>query len=108
MKYTESLIQRIKNIALVAYDNKKNDLVEWPQWNKPVLQRHNIFATGTTGQLMEAELEMTIPTACNRATADFLNFVGAHGPSLPAAHPGLCRLPCPPDRCWEVEQTHNP
>jgi len=60
MKYTESLIQRVKNIALVAHDNKKNDLIEWAQWNKHVLQRHNIFATGTTGRLMEAELEMTI------------------------------------------------
>ena len=60
MEYTESLIQRVKNIALVAHDNKKNDLIEWARWNKPVLQRHNIFATGTTGRLMETELEMTI------------------------------------------------
>jgi methylglyoxal synthase len=60
MKYTTSLLQRVKNIALVAHDNKKNDLIEWAQWNKPVLQRHNIFATGTTGRLMEAELEMTV------------------------------------------------
>lgn len=55
-----SPIQRVKNIALVAHDNKKNDLVEWAQWNKTLLQRHNIFATGTTGRLMEAELEMSI------------------------------------------------
>jgi len=50
MKYTESLIQRVKNIALVAHDNKKIDLIEWARWNKPVLQRHNIFATGTRAQ----------------------------------------------------------
>ena len=60
MKYITSAIQRVKNIALVAHDNKKNDLIEWAQWNKPVLQRHNIFATGTTGRLMESELEMSI------------------------------------------------
>jgi methylglyoxal synthase len=60
MKYNTSPIQRVKNIALVAHDNKKNDLIEWAQWNKPVLQRHNIFATGTTGRLMEKELEMSI------------------------------------------------
>ena len=60
MKYSISAIQRVKNIALVAHDNKKNDLVEWAQWNKSILQRHNIFATGTTGRLMEEELEMSI------------------------------------------------
>ncbi len=40
--------------------HKKEELIEWAQWNKPVLLRHNIFATGTTGGLMENELEMRI------------------------------------------------
>ncbi len=60
MKYTMLPIQKVKNIALVAHDNKKNDLIEWARWNKTVLQNHKIFATGTTGRLLEDVLEMSI------------------------------------------------
>ena len=42
----------IKNIALVAHDNRKNDLVEWVEHNKKQLEGHQIFATGTTGKLV--------------------------------------------------------
>ncbi|CAN5593435.1 methylglyoxal synthase [soil metagenome] len=49
-----------KNIALVAHDNKKKDLIEWAKYNKYVLQAHQIFATGTTGKLLEQELELPV------------------------------------------------
>jgi methylglyoxal synthase len=115
-----------KKIALVAHDNKKNDLMEWAEYNRDLLIQHEIYATGTTGQILEkkfgfkvtilqsgplggdqqlgakianneidfliffwdalepqphdpdvkALLRMAvvwnIPTACNRATADFM------------------------------------
>ncbi|MBX7124949.1 MAG: methylglyoxal synthase [Cyclobacteriaceae bacterium] len=60
MKHTKLPIQKVKNIALVAHDNRKQDLIEWARFNKPVLQNHNIFATGTTGRLLEEVLEMRI------------------------------------------------
>lgn len=60
MKYTTLAIQKVKNIALVAHDNKKHDLLEWARWNKTILQSHNIFATGTTGKMLEEILEMRI------------------------------------------------
>lgn len=60
MKYTTLAIQKVKNIALVAHDNKKHDLLEWARWNKTILQCHNIFATGTTGNMLEEVLEMRI------------------------------------------------
>ncbi|MFN5169984.1 MAG: methylglyoxal synthase [Cyclobacteriaceae bacterium] len=60
MKYTTLPIQKVKNIALVAHDNKKKDLSEWARWNKTILQSHNIFATGTTGKMLEDVLEMRI------------------------------------------------
>ena len=42
-----------KKIALVAHDNKKPELLEWVQFNKALLLEHEIFATGTTGTLLE-------------------------------------------------------
>ncbi|MFZ0966255.1 MAG: methylglyoxal synthase [Candidatus Bathyarchaeia archaeon] len=39
-----------RNIALVAHDNKKDDLVEWALFNKGTLSLHNLYATGDTGK----------------------------------------------------------
>jgi methylglyoxal synthase len=39
-----------RNIALVAHDNKKDDLVEWALFNKGTLTLHNLYATGDTGK----------------------------------------------------------
>jgi methylglyoxal synthase len=49
-----------KKIALVAHDNKKRDLVEWSKFNRDLLAHHKIFATGTTGFLLERELGFPI------------------------------------------------
>jgi methylglyoxal synthase len=49
-----------KRIALVAHDNKKQDLVEWARYNKGLLSGHDLFATGTTGTLLERTLELPI------------------------------------------------
>lgn len=42
-----------KNIALVAHDNCKKDMVEWVSWNWEILLNHNLTCTGTTGRLVE-------------------------------------------------------
>ena len=117
---------RRKRLALIAHDNRKRDLLEWARYNQGTLAQHQLFATGTTGTLIEAQLGLpvtlflsgplggdqqvgaaiaegkidfviffwdplepaphdvdvkallriavlyNIPTACNRATADFL------------------------------------
>jgi methylglyoxal synthase len=39
-----------RNIALVAHDNKKNDLTEWAAFNKGTLAFHNLYATEGTGK----------------------------------------------------------
>ncbi len=50
----------VKKIALVAHDNKKQDLVEWARFNRDLLARHTVCATGTTGSILEKELEFEI------------------------------------------------
>jgi len=60
MKGKEITIGKKKNIALVAHDNKKGNLLEWVKFNKITLQKHKLFATGTTGKLLEEELDSKI------------------------------------------------
>lgn len=49
-----------KRIALVAHDHKKHDLLEWAAYNKHMLTQHELYATGTTGKLLEQELGVEI------------------------------------------------
>jgi methylglyoxal synthase len=49
-------MEAIKNIALVAHDNRKKDLIEWIEWNYTSILRHKLFCTGTTGAMVEQAL----------------------------------------------------
>ncbi len=49
-----------KKIALVAHDNKKRDLLEWAKYNRVLLAHHKVYATGTTGDVLERELGFPI------------------------------------------------
>jgi len=49
-----------KRIALVAHDHKKADLIEWAIFNKVELAKHELFATGTTGKLIEEALDRPV------------------------------------------------
>ena len=60
MTYKKIAMAPNKKIALVAHDNKKVDLVEWATFNRDLLAHHKIFATGTTGALLERELGFPI------------------------------------------------
>ena len=51
-----------KRIALVAHDNKKQDLIEWAQYNRALLVQHELYATGTTGRLLSELLDA--PVVC--------------------------------------------
>ena len=48
------------DIALVAHDNKKAELLEWASYNKGSLEPHRLYATGTTGTMLEYELGLKI------------------------------------------------
>lgn len=47
-------------IALIAHDNKKDDLVEWARHNRELLQKHELSATGTTGKLLQEEVGLDV------------------------------------------------
>jgi methylglyoxal synthase len=49
-----------KKIALVAHDNKKQDLFDWAKFNRDLLAEHVLYATGTTGSVLEQELDLRI------------------------------------------------
>ena len=49
-------MKRIKNLALVAHDNRKKDLVEWVEWNYQEIEKHNLICTGTTGKVIRDAL----------------------------------------------------
>ena len=50
----------IKRIALVAHDRKKKDLIEWAEHNREVLALHKLYATGTTGKLLQDKLDLRV------------------------------------------------
>lgn len=47
------MMNKIKNIALVAHDNCKKDLIEWIEFNKEILSKHKFVCTGETGKLVQ-------------------------------------------------------
>jgi methylglyoxal synthase len=49
-----------KRIALVAHDNKKKDLIDWARHNAVMLAKHELIATGTTGKMLEEELDRPV------------------------------------------------
>jgi methylglyoxal synthase len=49
-----------KQIALIAHDARKKDLLEWAEFNKLTLSKHKLFATGTTGRLLSEAIGLHI------------------------------------------------
>jgi len=49
-----------RHIALVAHDNKKVDLLQWAEFNRDTLRNHYLYATGTTGTLLQHELGLDV------------------------------------------------
>jgi len=54
-----------RRIALIAHDNKKRDMLEWAEYNLDLLTGHELFATATTGHLLEEQLGL--PITCFRS-----------------------------------------
>ncbi len=59
-KNTFRKVSEKKRIAMVAHDHKKDDIIEWALLHKDKLAQHEIFATGTTGKLLEENLNLPV------------------------------------------------
>lgn len=60
MSSEKVLMGKRKRIALVAHDHRKEDLLEWVKFNKYLLSLHELYATGTTGKILEKEVGLEI------------------------------------------------
>lgn len=58
--YIETVIKCKKNIALIAHDNKKQELIQWCTEHKDVLCKHNLCGTGTTASLVSLKTGLEI------------------------------------------------
>ena len=56
----ERRLQEKKRVALVAHDHKKDELLSWARFNRGFLAQHEVFATGTTGRLVEQDLGIPV------------------------------------------------
>ncbi len=54
-----------RRIALIAHDNKKQDMLEWAEYNLALLTGHELFATATTGRILQEQLGL--PVTCFRS-----------------------------------------
>jgi methylglyoxal synthase len=49
-----------RRIALIAHDHKKQDMLEWAEYNMGLLTGHELFATATTGRLLQERLGLAV------------------------------------------------
>ena len=53
-------IPKEKNIALIAHDGKKPDIIKWCEEHKEVLAKHKLYGTGTTARLITEKTGLTV------------------------------------------------
>lgn len=49
-----------RHLALVAHDGKKQELLRWAEYNRETLRGHHLYATGTTGTMLQYELGLPV------------------------------------------------
>ena len=54
------IMRKNKNIALIAHDNMKDELVEWVKKNKDELMDHSLVGTGTTASLLKEKTGLDV------------------------------------------------
>src|ERR671917_677353 len=60
MSHRSRLMATRKRIALIAHDNCKAQLLDWARYNRDTLAARELYATGTTGRIIAAQLGLGI------------------------------------------------
>jgi methylglyoxal synthase len=60
MQFTTRTQPASKHIALVAHDHCKQFLISWADKNRSTLSHHVLYATGTTGNLLQRTLNLPV------------------------------------------------
>ncbi len=60
MKDNSITMAKAKTVAIVAHDNKNQDLLAWAKSNREALAGHRLIATGTTGSFLHTELDLQV------------------------------------------------
>ncbi|STB49251.1 methylglyoxal synthase [Citrobacter koseri] len=60
MELTTRTLPARKHIALVAHDHCKQMLMSWVERHQPLLEKHELYATGTTGNLIQRATGMNV------------------------------------------------
>ena len=58
-------IEKQKNIALIAHDNKKEELIQWCDKNQEILKKHFLCGTGTTDRLIADRTGLPVKGFCS-------------------------------------------
>lgn len=56
----EHKLEKKKQIALIAHDYRKHDMIEWVKKNKELLGEHILCGTGTTAKLVTEETGLIV------------------------------------------------
>ena len=60
MDFLTLTIGKQKNIALIAHDNKKRELIDWCETNKEILKKHLLCGTGTTARMITEQTGLPV------------------------------------------------
>ena len=60
MEYINMTIKRQKNIALIAHDGKKQDMIQWCYDNKEILKNHRLSGTGTAARMITDKVGLRV------------------------------------------------
>jgi len=58
--YVTLTIAQQKNIALIAHDGKKQEMLDWCEWNKELLSKHFLYGTGTTAKMITDRTDLPV------------------------------------------------
>ncbi len=60
LDYLTMTIKKEKNIALIAHDGKKQEMLEWCAKNKEILRGHKLSGTGTTARMITEHVGLSV------------------------------------------------